>query len=573
MPDLGILIAAVSLRSMNRRAFLKSAAAVSGGFSPLILTSPRTRRRTQAGELVFRPHFVQRGRGPHLGTVRSLTDLGEAEWSFPRWAFASDDQWDAFYSNIFATESGVRISDTRGKERFGINVRWHVEGFGFIYMTADNGGNFYTLPEAGRTKSFNLNFELAKSRLARTERRMKGFQKDGYLPSRDVTAFLDLSREYFDDASRTTNDDARARFAQQSLYYSMWGGEMLELDKARKDIEQRTYRKEFFFGCDTEGYEQMDAEVFGDVFSAAFNYATITHYLGQFEPLERQYDWQMRDKLFNELRERDVTVEGRPIFWADACCTPNWLRRKSYPELLQYVERHTRDLVSHYGSEMYAWEVINEAHDPANVFGLTPDQMVEIAGLICDVARDTNPSVHRLINNCCIQADYIQITDWSKVDPSMPLVTPHQFIKMCHEAGVDFTITGQQLYFPYTHRDLADTIQMTERLQQYGRPVQITEIGATSGPTAETIASGELTIPRRPYAWHRHWDEDLQGDWLEQMYTIMYSKPWVEAVNWYDFSDHFDFIEEGGLIDGPHGEPKPAYRRLIEIQERWRRQG
>lgn len=29
--------------------------------------------------------------------------------------------------------------------------------------------------------------------------------------------------------------------------------------------------------------------------------------------------------------------------------------------------------------------------------------------------------------------------------------------------GVDFTITGEQIYYPYTNRDLADTIRMTER--------------------------------------------------------------------------------------------------------------
>lgn len=561
---------------MDRRAFLKDTVAgiggwaVAAGATPLILTPRRTAARTQKGDVVFRPYYVQRGQGPHLGTVRSLQNLGETDWSFPQWAFASDREWDAFYSDIFATEAGVRISDTGGRSHFGINIRWNVEGFGFIYMTADNGGDFYTLPEKGATRTLNLNFELAKSRLVRTEKRLEHFMERGYLPSREVASFIDLSREYFEDAERADSEENRAHYAQKALYYGMWGGEMLELDKARKDIRRIGFREDFFVGCDTEGYEQMDADVFGDAFTGAFNYATITHYLRQFEPQERRYEWSMRDKLFGELRDRGVTVEGRPIFWADGCCTPDWLLEKDYAGLLNYLEQHTRDLVSHYGDEMYAWEVINEAHDPANVFGLRPEQMVEIAGFICDVARETNPNVHRLINNCCLQADYIQITDWSKVDRSMPLITPHQFIKMCHEAGVDFTISGQQLYFPYTHRDLADTIQMTERLQKYGRPVQITEIGATSGPTAETIASGTLPIPDRPYAWHRHWDPDLQADWLEQIYTILYAKPWIEAVNWYDFSDHFAFVEEGGLLNGPDGEPKPAYERLQALQERWR---
>ena len=110
---------------------------------------------------------------------------------------------------------------------------------------------------------------------------------------------------------------------------------------------------------------------------------------------------------------------------------------------------------------------------------------------------------------------------------------------------------------------------MTERLEKYGRPVQITEIGATSGPTAESIASGELPLPELPYSWHRHWDEELQAEWLEQIYTVLYSKPWIEAINWYDFVDPYSFIDNGGLLASPAGEPKPAYRRLERLEKEW----
>lgn len=58
---------------------------------------------------------------------------------------------------------------------------------------------------------------------------------------------------------------------------------------------------------------------------------------------------------------------------------------------------------------MYAWEVVNEAHDWANELQLTPDQIVEVTKLACDVAKDTAPNVHRLINNCCPFAEYVQL--------------------------------------------------------------------------------------------------------------------------------------------------------------------
>jgi hypothetical protein len=112
---------------------------------------------------------------------------------------------------------------------------------------------------------------------------------------------------------------------------------------------------------------------------------------------------------------------------------------------------------------------------------------------------------------------------------------------------------------------------MTERLQKFGKPVQITEIGTTSGPTKETVASGDYVLPDHPYSWHRHWDEELQAEWLEQVYTILYSKPWIEAINWYDFVDPYSFIQNGGLIASPKGEKKSAYMRLKNLKEKWRK--
>ena len=217
---------------------------------------------------------------------------------------------------------------------------------------------------------------------------------------------------------------------------------------------------------------------------------------------------------------------------------------------------------------MYAWEIVNEAHDWANELQLKPEQIVEVTKFACDVARDTNPKVHRLINNCCPFAEYVQLKKWGELDAKYPQRTPIKFMKDLVDAKVDFTITGQQMYFPY--RDLSDTILLIERLEQFGRPVQLTEVGASSGPTQESINTGRLGMPTEPYIWHGHWTEELQADWLEGLYTLAYSKPWIEAVNWYDFVDPFSWIKGGGLLHSPNGEKKLAYSRLLDLQKKWK---
>ena len=512
---------------------------------------------TARGELVFKPYIVQSGRRPHLLD----------------WAYASDPNWDAFHSNITAGDHGVKISDTEGKERFGIDVRWNVEGFGYIFLTADNGGEYYTLPPSGKTETLNLNYELARSRVARNRRRMTLHAKSGWQPSREARKFIDLSEEYINDATTHQADGMKCgEHAQQALLYSMWASEKIELEKAEHDIRQRGPRSDFFVGCDARAYFQMDVEKFLDLFPQLFQYATITHYLvsgvfEDFEAIEGKKQFDLRTALFKQLKARNITVEGRPLWWSYKTTTPEWLRKKSFDQIKLYLEDHVRKVVGHYGEGMYAWEVVNEFHDWANECQLNPEQTVELTKLACDVARDTSPKVHRLINNCCPFAEFVQLKKWTDLDAKYPQRTPWQFMKDLTDAGVDYTITGQQMYFPY--RDLADTILLFERLSVFGRPVQLTEVGASSGPTLESINSGKLLISNEPYIWHRPWDEELQADWMEGLYTLAYSKPYIEAVNWYDFVDPFSWIANGGILRSPKGETKAVFDRFKTMQERW----
>jgi hypothetical protein len=72
-----------------------------------------------------------------------------------------------------------------------------------------------------------------------------------------------------------------------------------------------------------------------------------------------------------------------------------------------------------------------------------------------------------------------------------------------------------------------------------------------------------------PYEWHRHWDEELQADWLEYIFSYAYSKPDIEAANWYDFVDPFAFLNKGGLLRSVNGDEKSAVDRLLKLKEKW----
>jgi hypothetical protein len=107
-------------------------------------------------------------------------------------------------------------------------------------------------------------------------------------------------------------------------------------------------------------------------------------------------------------------------------------------------------------------------------------------------------------------------------------------------------------------------------MEKFNKPIYITEIGASAGYTERDIKLDQMDIKDEPYEWHRRWDEKLQADWLEQVYTIYYSRKTVKGINWYDFSDFRPFIKHGGLIR-ENGSTKRSFNRLKELLGKWNR--
>ncbi len=486
------------------------------------------------------------------------------------WAYATDQSDDPFKSSIQVTQSGVVIPEDLGDRKFAVNARWYVDGFGYIWLAADNGGEYFTRREM--RGPYVLNYEFARSRVARNRRVMERYGKDGTLFSSEVRYLTALSEELLEEAQKKLPDaDQAGLLADKCLRYALHAGEKIELEKARSDIQRMTRRNDVSFGCETRQYIWARSEEFTKRFAELFTFATVTHYIWDswyeiFEPEEGRYNWGVKDNIVNWLKREDITIQGRPLFWFHPMVTPDWLKEKNFNELKKYVESHTRNVVGHYGDDVLQWEVVNEYHDWGNIHDHTPEQITEIVRLACDTTKETNPKVVKILNNCCLWAEYAAVGRMARMDSDRPLRNPRLFLKDIVDAEVDFDVIGIQIYFP--QRDLSDIARMLEKFEAFGKPVYITEIGASSGPTRESVFNEQMALPQEPYAWHRHWDDDLQATWMEQVYTLYYSKPYIKAINWYDFSDFRPYIPNGGLVR-EDASTKLSFNRMKSLLEGW----
>jgi endo-1,4-beta-xylanase len=195
--------------------------------------------------------------------------------------------------------------------------------------------------------------------------------------------------------------------------------------------------------------------------------------------------------------------------------------------------------------------------------------MVEITRLATEQARVGNPKAVRIVNSCCLWAEYMK----GQSGPDVRVCTPQQFLDRLRAAKVDYDVIGLQFYYP--SRDLLEISRMIDRFARFGKPVQITEVAAPSSAEGDEYSYWkDPNAVRAMGVWHRPWDEELQVEWMEGFYTICYSKPFVEAITWWDFADYRPghFFPHGGFLDHEYV-PKKSFFHLKRLINRWRRMG
>src|SRR5512140_1841545 len=107
------------METQSRRSFLKVGALGAGTLfahsrlAPLFAQTP--------DRLVFHPYLPQ-----------GAPDL--------TWAYATDAKVEPFKSAMTVERDGIVAPNSIG-QKFAVNARWYVPGFGYVGLAADNGGD------------------------------------------------------------------------------------------------------------------------------------------------------------------------------------------------------------------------------------------------------------------------------------------------------------------------------------------------------------------------------------------------------------------------------------------------
>jgi len=453
---------------------------------------------------------------------------------------------------------------------FRISLPLQVPGFGHVFVYADNRGVGYTRASLAKRGGLLLNYEFAADRLATARGLVENCRKLGVAIPSPTEGRISAAAELLQKADGAYGDPpAFARAAMESLRESLWAGEELVLERARYRISKQSPRPGFLFGANAFGFASSP-EWYREYYTKLLNYGTIPFYRGMLEPEKGHPDYSEPEAILSALEKarNPILIKGHPLIFLVAEASPAWLKNLPFAETNALCLARVCEAISRLRNRVHVWDVINEAHvqpeTGTDMAGFTREQNVEMTVSALKAARDTDPTCYRVLNNTGTWGDY-----YMGRKPAVWQQCVYDYLAMVRDAGAEYEAMGLQYY--HSGRDMVEFERNLELFQTFGKPVHLTELGIPS--SSEEVGKNEWWgggPGGAKFVWHgERFTEASQADWFEQVYTIAYSKPWVQAISTWDFSDPA-FIPHGGLV-GEDGTPKESYHRLAALISHWRK--
>ena len=319
-------------------------------------------------------------------------------------------------------------------------------------------------------------------------------------------------------------------------------------------VELRMNRHQFLFGCDcycANTYDTPEKEKqHKELFSGLFNYATLPFYWGQYEPVRGEKREKRLSNMVEWCKSIDLSTKGHPLVWHEIL--PDWLN--SDHDIEKLIQERIEDLMERFGDQIDYWDLFNEItvsqrfHNPVAdwIEKVGKENAVEYAARC---VYEVNPRANLLYNDFNVQPADMEI-----------------LLRKLREKGIRLEAVGLQSHMHQRKWSFDETWEICERYAKYGWPIHFTELTVINGRCTKDV---DYTIGNPNFCISRPEDLEIQREYTEQLYTLLFSHPAVEAITWWDFPDRQWMDAPGGLITEDL-KIKPVYDGLKElIKKRW----
>lgn len=458
-------------------------------------------------------------------------------------------------------EPGMIVCETREAGTAALALQYRVGNIGeFTLQTC-------LLPD--RDQPYLLCLELARHRVMTLYAKLEDWAMFDLDSDHPVSKQADLSRKLFIEALSTQDLDASrtAGLAQESLVSALDGTEELAMAHSQLLLSRRKATAALGpepLGCGVEldhTHERQRCELRDNV-----DFLQLPTPWKQLAPAEGDYQWQLADSWAEWAAGHRMPVVAGPLVSLEPAHLPAWLYiwEHDYDTVRDLIYEHVERVVERYKHAFTTWNVVSGLHVNSH-FTFNFEQLMDLTRMTTMLVKKLAPSAAALVEIRQPFGEY-----YGSNQRSIP---PMMYADLITQSAVPFDgfairlLMGQARPGHYT-RDLMQISSLLDQYSVFGKPLHLT-VAAPSEPVTEAmIAAPESDQPVDPNCgyWRQPWSAQVQSHWLETVFQIAMSKPFIERVAWQVLIDHPEVeMPLAGLINEAL-EPKWAFRRLVDFR-------
>ncbi len=449
----------------------------------------------------------------------------------------------------------------------------HATGVSLLWDAGEVGQyQLETTRLQARPEPYNLNIELARARLMKIVQKQEDWNLfDFPRAEKLVVRFRETQALFADALGHLDNGVEAATMADEALAAAIEVSEELASFHAELLLNRRRQSNQLakhIFGCRVDSTVQN--QKYKETLATQFDYAVLPMSWKQIQPEEGTFHTKAIDEWVDLLTRKRMPVIAGPLIDLTEAAVPDWMFiwEHDFDTLRELVYEHVQKVVQRYRKTVSVWNVVAGLH--ANTaFSLSFEQVIELTRLLVSQVKTIIPGARTLVTLKQPWGEY-----HARGTNSVP---PMLYAEMVAQSGINFEGFGleMELGVPASGmftRDLFQISCMLDKFSTVGRPVFLTAMGVPDRAVADPSDQSEgHLVPAAAGRWHKPWDQFQQARWVEAVYKLVLSKPFVESIAWGNLADMSPTLPGGGLMDDML-KPKPAFVEVQRMREGYQRQ-
>jgi hypothetical protein len=449
---------------------------------------------------------------------------------------------------------------TRSEEHpAGVALLWDMGDLGAYHLETTR-----VLP---REKPYNLNVELARCRLMKIVQKQEDWNLfDFPRTERHMQRFREAQAVFADALGKLHEPTEAARLGDQALAMSLELSDQLALFHADLLLNRRRSTNmvpKHVLGVRVDSTVQNQR--YKDTVAENFDFAVLPMSWKQLQPEEGSFHTEAVDEWVDFLTKKRMPIIAGPLIDLTDGAVPDWMFiwEHDFESLREMAYEYVQKVVQRYRRQISVWNVVSGLHTNT-AFTLSFEQIIELTRLLIAQLKTIHPNARTLITVSQPYGEYHARGSTS--------VAPIFYAEMVAQAGINFDAYGLEIEqgVPVRGGYMRDMFQLScllDRFSTIGRPVFMTALGAPGRHTPDPSDRSEGKLdPAMAGRWKRPWDPQLQAEWIDVVYKLALSKPFIESVAWGNLSDSNTTLPAGGLLDDML-KPKPSFQKIQELRE------